>query len=120
MSTTTTIGRRDAVRHLLLVPAAITLPAWLLSGCKGGNPPLACNDTSTLPPDDLKARVVTFAYVEAAPDPTQRCSGCELFKPAAENQCGGCSVVKGPINPNGWCKSFKAKAAQAGQQSSTM
>jgi hypothetical protein len=38
------------------------------------------------------------------------CSSCQQFVPsAAANTCGTCKILKGPINPKGYCKSFVAK-----------
>jgi hypothetical protein len=102
----TPIGRRAAVHRLLLVPAAIAVPTWFHVGCKSGSAPLVCNETAGLSPEDLKARVVTFDYVDTSPDPQKRCTACKQFRTAGEGQCGSCTIVKGPINPNGTCKSF--------------
>jgi hypothetical protein len=44
-------------------------------------------------------------------DATKRCSGCLHYLPAAPNKCGGCKVVKGPINPDGNCNLYAAKPA---------
>jgi hypothetical protein len=80
-------------------------PAAMLA-CKK---PLTCTDTSALSPEELTLRG-TLAYSDTTNDPTKLCSGCQLFKPAGENQCGACQLVKGPINPNGSCKSWVKKA----------
>jgi hypothetical protein len=97
------IDRRESLAGLAGVLFA---PAALLA-C--GKKPLECTDTSALKPDELNMRA-TLAYADTSPDPAKHCSGCQLYKPAAENQCGGCQLIKGPINPNGWCKSWVKKA----------
>jgi hypothetical protein len=65
-----------------------------------------------LSPEDVRMRNETAAYVETAPDPTKKCNACAQWVPASSpTACGGCKVVKGPINPEGWCKLFVVKPA---------
>ena len=43
-------------------------------------------------------------YTDTTPNPAQRCDNCGLWEdPAPGENCGGCSVVAGPIHPAGWC-----------------
>ncbi|MBW2629495.1 MAG: high-potential iron-sulfur protein [Deltaproteobacteria bacterium] len=42
-------------------------------------------------------------------DQQQSCSNCAFYKVGKENQCGGCTLVKGPIHPLGYCNSWAAK-----------
>lgn len=103
------IDRRTMLRHLVVLSASVATPAWLL-GCKGSKP--SCTDVTGLSPDDVNVRNVTAAYVDQTPDATKKCSGCVQYLPAAAaNACGGCKVVKGPINPEGWCKLYVPKPA---------
>jgi hypothetical protein len=68
-------------------------------------------DVTGLSPEDVRVRNETAVYTELAPDPSKKCSGCAQWIPAATpTSCGGCKVVKGPINPDGWCKLFVAPA----------
>jgi hypothetical protein len=69
---------------------------------------LACTDTSGLSPTDATVRT-SLGYVDHSTEPGKMCSSCQQFIPAAPNACGTCKVVKGPINPQGYCKSFVAK-----------
>ena len=95
------VNRRDVLRGLVALPM---VGAGLLAiGCKKQ---LSCTDVSGLSEPELKARNETFAYVDKSPNPEQRCSNCTFFQPAGEGQCGGCKLVKGPIHPEGWCKSW--------------
>jgi hypothetical protein len=71
---------------------------------------LSCADTTSLSSADAQTRV-TLAYVDNSVEPGKMCSGCQQFVPAAPDACGTCKVVKGPINPKGYCKSFVAKPA---------
>lgn len=71
---------------------------------------LACTDTSALSPADMTIRT-SLQYIDNSNQPGKQCSGCQQFVPAAPDACGTCKVVKGPINPAGYCKSFVAKPA---------
>jgi len=101
------IARRDVIRHLALLSTSAIASTWLV-GCKSKP---SCNDVSGLSPDELSARTTTAAYVEHSPDPAKKCSGCVHFVPNGPSACGGCKVVKGPIDPDGSCRIFLAKPA---------
>lgn len=97
--------RREILRGAgaaLLLPV---LPAFVV-GCKKD---LACTDTTGLAPEKVALRT-TMEYVDATPNPTKTCANCQLFKPAAPDACGECSLVPGPIHPKGYCKSWTEKA----------
>ncbi len=100
------ISRRDAGRRFFLASATLLAPAWLVA-C--GKKELTCVDTIGLTPDEQAARLNTLAYVDKSPDPAKTCLKCQQYKPAAEGQCGACTVLKGPVNPAGNCKSFAVK-----------
>lgn len=100
------IARREALRHLAVLSASVAVPG-LLAACSRKP---SCTDVSGLTPEELVMRNQTAGYVEKAPDPTKKCDVCVQWVPGpSENACGGCKVVKGPINPEGWCKLFVAK-----------
>lgn len=43
----------------------------------------------------------------------KQCSGCALYNPAKKNPMkamGTCKLVKGPIDPHGYCKFYSPKA----------
>lgn len=43
----------------------------------------------------------------------KQCSSCALFNPAKKDPkkaMGTCKLVKGPIDPKGWCKFYSPKA----------
>jgi len=101
------LDRREALRHLAVLSAAAVVPGFLL-GCSKKP---SCEDVTGLAPADVAIRTQTAAYVEVATDPTKKCSACVQYTPAAPNACGGCKVVKGPINPEGGCKLFAPKPA---------
>lgn len=103
------VSRRDALRGTVVLAV---LGAQALA-CKKDEAPkaLTCTDTSALAPADVEMRTVTLAYVDATPTPDKRCDNCQQYKaPPAPGACGGCTILKGPINPAGYCKSWVQKA----------
>lgn len=79
-------------------------------GCGGGDS-LTCTDTSALTPPEQATRS-NLGYVDTSPHGTAKnCTNCNFFQPAGENQCGGCTLVKGPIHPSGYCNSWAEKQA---------
>jgi len=69
----------------------------------------ACTDTPQLPAPDAEARGA-IKYVDRAADPTRHCDGCQHWRPADSDSCGGCAVVRGPIHPLGTCQLFAKRA----------
>ncbi len=48
-----------------------------------------------------------FEYVAETPYPEKRCDKCTLWiEPEEEEFCGGCQIIKGPINPKGYCNQW--------------
>ncbi len=113
MSNDRFITRRDALKHTaLLTFVGVGAGSLLTSACdkKASTAALSCNDTSSLAPADLEMRTVTMAYVEKTADPAKACENCQQYKAApAPGSCGGCTILKGPINPAGFCKAWIAK-----------
>lgn len=109
------INRKDFFKHAaVLSVSAFSLPAFLES-CGGNNKnPEAndpCTDTSRLTATELKTRE-TFQYVGSSTYPDKDCALCSYFiAPEGKVHCGTCQVVKGPINPKGYCNSFVKKQA---------
>ena len=96
------IARREAMRRLVVLSAAALAPPWLAACSRKPS----CQDVTGLTPEEVRARNETAKYVEQTMDATKRCSGCVQWIPAAPDKCGGCKVVKGPINPDGYCVLF--------------
>jgi hypothetical protein len=100
--------RRDLLRRSAAFGALALVGA---SACSKSKPAaLSCTDTSALSPTDLTVRT-SLAYVDVSTETGKSCAGCLQFIPATPDQCGTCKVVKGPINPAGYCKSFTPKPA---------
>ena len=90
-----TISRSEMIQKLALAPIAIGALAALRA---------EADAAATI---DQK----TAAYV-THPNGSKQCSGCSLFIPAKSNpmkSAGACKLVKGKIQPNGYCKFFSAK-----------
>lgn len=69
-----------------------------------------CDDVSGLKPDEIKHRQ-SLKYTDKSPEAGKNCKNCALFvAPKGNAPCGGCTLVKGPISPNGWCTSWVKKA----------
>jgi len=112
------LNRKDFFKKAaLLSVSAISLPAFLES-CAGNKKKAAtvsdpCSDTSNLTPTQLKTRT-TFQYKGKSPYKNKYCTLCQFFIPPKSGaQCGTCQVVKGPINPDGYCNSFIKKQQES-------
>jgi hypothetical protein len=99
------INRRAALKPIAAISAAVVVPGWLLACSKKPD----CNDVSALSPEELHTRNEVAKYVDQTLEAAKRCSGCAQYVAAAPNQCGGCKIVKGPINPDGACLLFAQK-----------
>ena len=49
-------------------------------------------------------------YKEASDQEGKNCANCAQFKPGAYGDCGGCILFTGPVQNNGYCLSWAAKA----------
>ena len=69
------------------------------------------NAEECVDPDDLPDTVYSMResleYTDEAPNPEQRCAGCEYFKPQkAGDTCGPCTVLTSPVSAKGHCVSW--------------
>jgi hypothetical protein len=102
------ISRRSFMARGLMLGAVAGATGAILAGCGGGSD-LTCTDTSGLTPQELATRQ-SLEYSDHSPFPDKRCSACRFYQPSAEqSQCGRCQLVKGPIHPDGYCKSYVAR-----------
>ncbi len=49
-------------------------------------------------------------YKPASDQEGKNCSNCAQFKPGEYGDCGGCQLFTGPVQNNGYCLSWAAKA----------
>ena len=121
------ISRRDFIQRLSLFGAA-GVGASMLAACGGekqadtpaADPPaeepvaegFTCTDTEGLTEAELTMRNETFGYVDTSTEEGKTCDNCALYVAAVEGQqCGTCTIIKGPIHPAGYCTSWAAKPA---------
>jgi len=103
------LSRRELLSNASALGALAVFGATACS--KSGPAKLSCADTSSMAPADVSVRTA-LAYVDVSTEPGKSCNSCQQFvAAAAAGTCGTCKVVKGPINPTGYCKSFVAKPA---------
>jgi hypothetical protein len=105
--------RRAFLRYATLASGAV------LAGCGGGAETAAlrekakrlgagldCSDASALQPAEAATRDEN-AYRQHSDKDDQFCLSCLNFvPPEVETACGTCKTVRGPINPDGWCKQW--------------
>ena len=124
MSNERNITRKDFLKRISAAGAMTVGAGALLQACGGGdtqkdsgsgngsgsaskskaNDP--CSDTSGLTEQELKTRE-QFKYVAETPNPEKRCDNCALYtQPEGDSPCGGCTLVKGPIHPAGYCTAW--------------
>jgi hypothetical protein len=94
------------LRHAAQLVVVGSAPA-LLSGCKKAE--FHCDDVSGLAEDDTTLRK-QLEYVDRSPHGEEKnCQNCAFFKAGKKDECGRCTLVKGPIHPSGYCNSWAAK-----------
>jgi hypothetical protein len=82
-----------------------------VAGCKKA--PLVCDGLPGIAPADVQLRA-TLDYKDTSPALDRLCLDCTLYVVApTEDACGGCKVVRGPINPKGTCRVFLRKPPAA-------
>ncbi|MET0497985.1 MAG: high-potential iron-sulfur protein [Steroidobacteraceae bacterium] len=110
------ISRRTVLMRGLQLPVGGVF-LFGLSGCGAGKDGTTasgkvCADPATLSDAEMSTRT-SLGYTEKSPNPQQVCAGCTFFHAgAASGDCGTCDMVSGgPVNPQGHCNSWNAKAA---------
>jgi len=105
------MNRKEFLKKLPLIGIAFVGGGLLLQSCgqsKTDEDP--CSDLSKLTEEEKQTRK-DFEYVAKSPFPDKLCSNCELWIAPGEGKvCGGCEIMQGPINPNGYCTAW-AKAS---------
>ncbi len=111
------LTRRDFVNNSATAAAGLAVFGTLAACDKQGGEEAApakaepkeldCTDVSALSEAEKKTRE-SLGYVDKSPHPAKLCANCNLFQASGEG-CGGCTVIKGPIHPNGYCNSWIQK-----------
>jgi hypothetical protein len=70
-----------------------------------------CNDLSGLTEAEIKQREAV-AYVTVSTEADKNCANCRFMQVGNQpNGCNGCQLFKGPVVPEGNCKSWFKKDA---------
>lgn len=103
------LSRRELLR-ILRGAAPLVLVASspaLLASCSKVE--LDCKDTEGLNTAAKQLRT-TLEYQDQSPHgEAKNCVNCQFYRTAPKNECGGCTLVQGPINPAGYCNSWAPK-----------
>jgi hypothetical protein len=118
------ISRKNFLKNIFFSGTILLGGSALLSACGGQkkepgssaakvNDP--CTDLSGLSQADLQTRT-QFNYTGQTPDEDKFCSNCLHWRApkSGNNPCGTCELVKGPINPNGYCTQWMQKPKTTG------
>ena len=86
----------------------------LLTGaaCNKSSRPAVCTDVSSLSPAEKTVRT-SLQYVDRSQAENKDCASCQQFVAAPSDPfgaCGTCKIMKGPINPRGYCNAFVGKS----------
>jgi hypothetical protein len=96
-------------RTLLRAGAGLLAGVAPLVAC-GKKYPTSCMSVDGLSDAEKKARE-TLQYVDMTSYADKTCATCQHWiVEAAEGECGGCKLVKGPIHPRGYCTIFVKQA----------
>lgn len=102
-----TLSRR-ALLHDVIHLAVLSSATVFVQACQKSE--LKCDATGGLSADELQLRR-SLEYQDASPHgEVKNCSGCAFYVVASKNECGQCTLIKGPINPRGYCNSWAQKS----------
>lgn len=91
----------------LVAGAGVVLGGRALA--QGTTPAVQNCDASGLSEQQIQTRNA-LQYTDNSSKADQFCHNCQYFKPASGEGCGTCSIVPGPINPQGWCTAWVKKS----------
>ena len=63
---------------------------------------LRCDDVDGLAENDAAYRRGQ-GYLDRSTRPGRRCENCRFYTAAPPLSCGACTLVRGPIHPEGYC-----------------
>lgn len=97
------MSRRTCLR-LFVIGAGASLAA-----CGSSEPELVCTDTQGLTGQEAMLRT-TLQYTDHSPHSDKTCTNCQLHQGSPDPAtCGRCTVLKGPVHPQGYCTSWALK-----------
>lgn len=102
------LNRRELLR-LGAGAAGLALLPGALGACGSKKKALSCVDTQGLSEADIQGRKA-LKYVDKSAKADQNCANCGLYQASQKpDSCGGCTILKGPINPAGYCAGWSKK-----------
>jgi len=105
--TKSTLTRREMLGHSVGLLVIGSTPA-LLSACKKRE--VHCNEVSGLSEADIELRSQLEYRDDSPHGEAKNCANCAFYVVGKKNECGTCSLVKGPIHPLGYCDTWAGKA----------
>ena len=110
------INRKKFLKNAVALSFTGLGAVTFLAGCGKKNEPGQvkkesgpCSDLSGLTESEKKTRTL-YRYVANSPHEDKKCHICHFYiSPKGGSKCGTCQIVKGPINPDGYCTSFVKK-----------
>lgn len=110
MSEEKRIGRRGVMKRALTVLGAVAIAPTLLAGCGDDEDTdsLSCTSTEGLSEAEVTTRN-SQAYTDSSTNADQNCANCTLYRAGQAGQCGTCTVIRGPIHPDGYCNLWAAQ-----------
>jgi hypothetical protein len=103
------VSRRGLLGRAATAALAAAGVGAAVAGCKKA--PLVCDGIPGIAPADVQLRA-TLDYKDISPALDRQCVDCTLYVAApTEDACGGCKVVRGPVNLKGTCRVFLRKPA---------
>jgi hypothetical protein len=102
----TKLSRREMLERTVNLAVVGSMPV-LLHACT--KPEFHCTDVSNVGKADLALRQQLEYQDRSAHGDQKNCSNCAFYKAGDQNQCGQCTLVRGPIHPLGYCNSWAAK-----------
>jgi hypothetical protein len=98
---------RRALLHNTVHLAVLGSAPVLLQACKKAE--FSCDDASGLSEEETELRAA-LKYVDRSPhDTSKACNNCAFYVAGDKDECGQCTLVKGPIHPLGYCSSWAKK-----------
>jgi hypothetical protein len=119
------ISRKEFLQRCGLLGLGVAGGASLLAGCGGGGDSSEsggtsqqtaqtsgaadpCADTTGLNDTDLQMRT-NLKYVTVSAEEGKNCANCKFYLADQHgDECGGCTLFKGPVHPKGNCSSWFA------------
>ena len=86
-------------------PAAKEAPAEPAAAAAAGGE--GCDATIDAQSTQMRT---ALQYKAASDQEGKNCANCAQFKPGEYGDCGGCALFAGPVQNNGYCLSWAAKA----------